>query len=84
MNIFRKVAEKQTQEYFKLGTSSIDEDFQLARLNAMSSLTSGKGFRQDKKELKTDFQGMTRGEKKREHRKEYIDKVKKQNLNGMG
>lgn len=64
MNIFNRVVEREHATDTMLGMP-LDCVARQRRLDVMSRMTGGNGFRVPAKELRTDSQGRTRGERKR-------------------
>lgn len=63
-SIFSRLVARERAWDFLLGTPAPDEAARDRRLQAMAALNPA-GFRQPKKEPKTDAQGRTRGDRKR-------------------
>lgn len=64
MNIFKRLIARERAADFRLGMPAADAAARERRMNAMASLNPA-GFRQPKREPKTDAQGRTRGDRKR-------------------
>ncbi|OQM74923.1 hypothetical protein [Manganibacter manganicus] len=69
MNIFTRILNKAFEPTVRLGNPlGVDSGPFLARMNTMSELRGGKGFRTPKTEPRTDSDGRTRGDRKRARR----------------
>lgn len=66
MNIFNKLIDSQNQDDIKLGVPSNSPEQLARRLTFFSMIRDGKGFRQNKKPIKTDAQRKTRGQRHKE------------------
>lgn len=64
MNIFNKIVADEYANDTRLGLPSTDTMHFLRRMNVMSTMRGGNGFRVPAKEQKRDAQGLTRGERK--------------------
>lgn len=65
MNIFNKILADRGDREECLGSPLRDPMAIARRQNFFATLTGGNGFRTPKKALRTDAQGLTRGQKKR-------------------
>lgn len=68
MNIFNKIVADEYANDTTLGLPSTDTMHFLRRMNAMSTMRGGNGFRTPAKEPKKDAQGLTRGQRKEKAR----------------
>lgn len=68
MNIFNKIVADEYANDTRLGLPSTDTMHFLRRMNVMSTMRGGNGFRVPAKEPKRDAQGLTRGERKEKAR----------------
>lgn len=76
-NIFNRVVEREHVTDTMLGMPLFGVARQ-RRLDVMSRMTGGNGFPTPAKELRTDSQGLTRGQRKRALRASAMDKARAQ------
>jgi len=75
---FRKIVRREADAAFRLGEPAADGAALSRRMNAMASLTQGRGFRVPPKASRVDAQGRTRGDRKRAAYARTIAKIKAQ------